>query len=278
MDPELAAEILGSEPLLRLGVLLGMLGLMAAWEGLRPRRPATTRRRRWTANLALVAIDAAAVRLLLPAATVGIALFAENRGWGLLPLLDLPTWLALAASLILLDLALYLQHVATHKIPLLWRLHRVHHSDLAIDVTTAVRFHPIEILLSLAYKGAVVVMLGAPAVAVLLFELLLNGSALFNHGNVRLPPRLDAILRRLWVTPDMHRIHHSVERDETDSNYGTCLSLWDRLFGTYRAQPRAGHEGLVIGLAEWRDDRDQRLWNLLAQPFAHRAPRGGARP
>jgi sterol desaturase/sphingolipid hydroxylase (fatty acid hydroxylase superfamily) len=268
MADDWTAAILGSEPVIRLAVLAGVLGVMVGWELLAPRRALVeSRRRRWLANLGIVLVDTAILRLAVPGAAVGLAVLAQQHGWGLLPLLDLPAWAAIALSLLLLDAALYGQHVATHAVPFLWRLHRVHHTDLDIDVTTGLRFHPFEIVLSLVYKGAVVVALGAPPVAVLMFEVLLNAGSLFSHGNVRLPLGLDRLIRLAWVTPDMHRVHHSILRQETDSNYGTCLSLWDRVFGTYRAQPQAGHDGLVIGIEAFRGRTDQGLGALLLQPF-----------
>lgn len=261
------------EPALRVAVLLGMLGLMAGWEVLAPRRALSRPRRgRWFANLGLIMISVALLRLALPAATVGVAILAQERGWGLLPLLTLPAWLIFALSLLLLDLALYTQHVVTHQVPLLWRMHRVHHTDLDFDVTTGIRFHPAEILLSQLYKMAVVAALGLHPVAVLAFELLLTGSVLFNHSNIRLPAAADRAIRRLWVTPDMHRVHHSALRTETDSNYGSCLSLWDRIFGTYNAQPQAGHEAVQLGLETFRAPADQGLWPLLWLPLRRTQP------
>jgi sterol desaturase/sphingolipid hydroxylase (fatty acid hydroxylase superfamily) len=258
------------EMAVRVVAFAGVLGLMLAWERLRPRRLRSARDRlqRWRANLGLVAIDAIAVRLIFPVAAVGAAALAEARGWGLLNALDLPAWLSFAVALVVLDLAIYAQHVAFHKVPALWRLHRVHHSDVDLDATTGLRFHPVEIVLSMAFKVALVLALGAPAVAVVVFEVGLNALAMFNHANVRLPLRVDRVLRRLIVTPDMHRVHHSIHRDETDSNYGFNLSLWDRLFRTYRAQPRDGHEAMSIGLDVFRDAGDGTLRRLLTQPLA----------
>jgi sterol desaturase/sphingolipid hydroxylase (fatty acid hydroxylase superfamily) len=207
------------------------------------------------------------VRLVYPAAAVGTALLAEARGWGLFRALEAPTWLAIAASVILLDLAIYLQHVLFHAVPVLWRLHRMHHADLEFDVTTGVRFHPIEILLSIGIKLGVVAALGTPAVAVLVFEVLLNATSMFNHGNVWLPAQIDRELRWIVVTPEMHRVHHSVVPRETNSNFGFNLPWWDRLFGTYRAQPAAGHEGMTIGIAQFRDPSEVRLDRMLIQPF-----------
>lgn len=260
--------ILAQEGALRFGCFLSVMLIVLGCERARPRRmTATSRPRRWLVNLGLVALDVLAVRLLLPAAMVTAALFAAERGWGLFNHLAAPFWLAALVSIVVLDLGVWAQHLAMHKFPPLWRLHRVHHTDIDIDVSTGVRFHPVEILLSMIYKSLLVVALGAPAMAAVAFEILLNASSLFTHGNVRLPTALDRALRLLVVTPDMHRVHHSVLRTETDSNYGFTLSLWDRLFGTYRAQPRAGHEGMILGLPEFRDPRDQRLDRVLLQPL-----------
>jgi sterol desaturase/sphingolipid hydroxylase (fatty acid hydroxylase superfamily) len=261
-------DLLAHESAIRLGCFLGILLAMMGWEWRLPRRaPSLPRARRWPANLGIVAVDSAVLRLAFPVLAVGAAQLAETRGWGLFHWLNAPFWPAFVASMLLLDLTIYAQHVAFHKIPLLWRLHRMHHTDLDFDVTTALRFHPLEIVLSMLIKWAVVVLLGAPPVAVLVFEVVLNATAMFNHGNVRLPPRLDRALRWLVVTPDMHRVHHSIRREETDSNFGFNLPWWDRLFGTYRDQPRDGHSGMTIGLEYFRDWRATRLEGLLLQPF-----------
>src|SRR5688500_18149817 len=241
---------------------------MVLWEILAPRRrQAIVRLRRWPSNLAVVALDTLLVRLVCPTAAVGVALVAQIGGWGLLPALNVPPWLAVLVAVVVLDLAIYLQHVLFHAVPVLWRLHRMHHADLEIDVTTGARFHPIEILLSMAIKLGVVAALGAPAVAVLVFEVLLNATSMFNHANVRLPLRLDRVLRWLVVTPDMHRVHHSILPHETNSNFGFNLPWWDRLFGTYRAQPQAGHAAMTIGIEQFRDPRELRLDRMLLQPF-----------
>ena len=262
-------SIVSNEMALRLAAFAAVLAAMMAWERFRPRRlrSACDRPQRWRANFGLVAIDAIAVRLIFPAAAVGAAALAEARGWGLLNALEVPAWLAFAIALVILDLAIYAQHVAFHKVPLLWRLHRVHHSDVDLDVTTGLRFHPVEIVLSMAFKMALVLALGAPVAAVIVFEVVLNATAMFNHANVHLPRRLDRAARRLIVTPDMHRVHHSIHRDETDSNYGFNLSVWDRLFETYRAQPRDGHQAMRIGLEVFRDPGDGSLRRLLTQPL-----------
>lgn len=253
---------------IRLGAFAAIFAVMALWEVLAPRRHQTVGRwRRWPANLGIVVLDSLLVRVIFPTAAVGVALFAEARGWGVFHALEVPAWLAVLASMLVLDLAVYLQHVLLHAVPLLWRLHRVHHTDLEIDVTTGARFHPLEILLSLLFKFGVIATLGAPAVAVLAFEVVLNVSSMFNHGNVRLPRRLDAALRWLLVTPDMHRVHHSWYPDETNANFGFNLSWWDRLFGTYRAQPRDGHTGMTIGINQFRDPRELRLDRMLWQPL-----------
>ncbi|MCH7544317.1 MAG: sterol desaturase family protein [Proteobacteria bacterium] len=241
---------------------------MVLWEFLAPRRtPAMSRWLRWPSNLAIVALNTLLLRLVFPAAAVGLALIGEQRDWGLLNNLGAPTWAAIALSVLLLDLAIYGQHVMFHAVPALWRLHRMHHADLDFDVTTGARFHPIEILLSLGIKLAVVAALGAPALGVLIFEVILNATSMFNHGNVRMAPRLDRVLRCFVVTPDMHRVHHSVIPRETNSNFGFSLPWWDRLLGTYRAQPAAGHQGMTIGIEQFRAPRDQRLDRMLAQPF-----------
>ena len=237
---------LAAEPLIRLGGFAGVLALMVLWELLAPRRPqAIGRRTRWPSNLGVVLVDTLVLRLLFPTAGIGLALLGESRGWGLLHSLPLPSWIKIIAAIVLLDLVIYLQHVLFHAVPVLWRLHRMHHADLEFDATTGVRFHPVEIVLSMVLKLGAVAALGAPAAGVLLFEVLLNATSLFNHGNVRLPERLDRILRWIVVTPEMHRVHHSVVSRETNSNFGFNLPWWDRLFGTYRAQPAAGHEGMT---------------------------------
>lgn len=257
------------EPTLRLGAFIAMTVMMAGWEAVAPRRPlARGRWRRWPVNLGLVAINTALLRIAFPAAVVAAAAtWAEGRGIGLFNMAALPRGLAIALSVVALDLVIYGQHVAFHHVGPLWRLHRVHHADLDMDFTTGVRFHPIEILLSVLVKIAAVIALGAPAAAVVIFEIALNASSLFNHGNVRLAPAIDGRLRILVVTPDMHRVHHSVLRAETDSNFGFCLSLWDRLFGTYRASPARGHDAMVIGLPAYRGADKQGLVRLLLNPF-----------
>ena len=256
---------------IRLGAFAGIFAVMALWEVLAPRRPQPIGRlARWPGNLGIVVLDSVLVRLLVPTTAVGAALFAQAHGWGLWHVLQLPAWLALPASLLLLDLAIYLQHVLFHAVPGLWRLHRMHHTDLEFDVTTGARFHPLEILLSLLIKLGVIVALGAPALAVLVFEVVLNATSMFNHGNVRLPRRLDGLLRWVVVTPDMHRVHHSVIPRETDSNFSFNLPWWDRLLGTYRDQPREGHIGMTIGLKEFRDAGRLGIGYLLMLPFRSR--------
>jgi sterol desaturase/sphingolipid hydroxylase (fatty acid hydroxylase superfamily) len=260
--------ILAFEPMIRLAVFLAILLAMTLWEILAPRRSQQYRRRqRWPHNLMLVAVDTLAVRLLFPLAAVGAALAAAQQGWGLLNILSLPTWLNIILAVLVLDLVIYFQHRAFHAVPWLWRLHRMHHADLEFDVTTGLRFHPFEILVSMIIKLVAVIALGAPALAVLVFEVVLNASSMFNHGNVRLPESMDRRLRLLIVTPDMHRVHHSVMHQETDSNFGFNLPWWDRLFGTYRAQPVAGHLGMKVGLEDFRQARELRLDRMLLQPF-----------
>lgn len=261
-------SLLQYEASIRLGCFITILLLMALWEYASPRRPLhLSRLRRWPSNLGIVAVDSLMLRLTMPLLAVGMAAEAETRNWGVFNILETTGWLAGFFSFVLLDLAIYVQHVIFHKAPVLWRLHRMHHTDTDFDVTTGLRFHPLEILLSMGIKIAVVVALGAPVVAVLAFEVALNGSSMFNHGNVGLPARLDRALRLFIVTPEMHRVHHSIYRDETDSNFGFNLPWWDRLFGTYRAQPRDGHLNMAIGLPIFRDRRSVDLHWLLAQPF-----------
>ena len=263
-----ASSVLDVEPGIRLAAFAGVFTMMALWELLAPRRPLTIgRKRRWPSNLGIVALDTLLLRLLFPTAAVGSALLGGARGWGLLPGLGISGWPAVAVAIVALDLAVYLQHVLFHAVPALWRLHRMHHADLDFDVTTGNRFHPIEILLSMVWKLAIVVALGAPALAVLAFEVLLNATAMFNHGNVRLPEPLDRWLRWLVVTPDMHRVHHSIVPVETNSNFGFNLPWWDRLLGTYRAAPAAGHDRMTIGLEPFRDPAELRLDRMLLQPF-----------
>jgi sterol desaturase/sphingolipid hydroxylase (fatty acid hydroxylase superfamily) len=270
----MSETILVQEPMLRIGVFLAVLLAMAVWEVAAPRRRQEIPRViRWTNNLALVVVDTLILRLSFPILAVGLALIAEERGWGLFNVLEVPLWLAVLLSILLLDLAIYLQHVLFHAVPALWRLHRMHHADLEFDVTTGLRFHPVEILLSMAIKLAVVAALGAPAVAVLIFEVLLNATAMFNHANIRLPAGVDRVLRWIVVTPDMHRVHHSVIPVETNSNFGFNLPWWDRLLGTYRAQPKAGHEGMTIGIEQFRTPRDLWLDRMLIQPL--RGPASG---
>ena len=264
----MADFILSNEPVIRLGFFIGIFALMACWEVLAPRRkPLYGRLRRWPSNLGIVVLNTLLLRLLFPAAAVGAALLAERGGWGLFNYYRLPFWLAALASVMLLDLIIYLQHVLFHAAPLLWRLHRMHHTDLDYDLTTGARFHPVEIILSMLIKLAFVIALGAPPAAVVIFEILLNATAMFNHSNIRLPRPIDRVLRWIVVTPDMHRVHHSVLIDETNSNFGFNLPWWDRLFGTYRDQPRAGHENMTIGLNMFRDPADLRLDRMLIQPL-----------
>lgn len=260
------------EAAIRLVCFAAILTAMAGWEGIAPRRALSLSRTvRWPANLGIVFLNGLILRLLFPAAAAGMAAFAGRHGWGLFNYIEAPFWAAAAGSVIALDFVIYMQHVVFHAVPALWRLHRVHHADLDIDVTTGVRFHPIEILLSLLIKFAAVIVLGPPVFAVVLFEVLLNGTAMFNHGNVRLPPPLDRVLRWVVVTPDMHRVHHSMDPDETNSNFGFNLPWWDRLFGTYRDQPRLGHTGMTIGIRTFRDPATcSRLTRMLVLPFSGR--------
>ncbi|NJO33578.1 MAG: sterol desaturase family protein [Rhodospirillales bacterium] len=264
--------ILTNEPLIRMAFFLGILLAMALWEVAAPRRRhEIPRLLRWSSNLGVVVVDTLLVRLTFPIVAVGLALVAQERGWGLFNVFEMPAWIAFVVSVLALDLAIYLQHVMFHAVPALWRLHRMHHADLEFDVTTGLRFHPVEILLSMGIKLAVVAALGPPAVAVLVFEVLLNATAMFNHSNVAIPPAIDRFLRLVVVTPDMHRVHHSVHPSETNSSFGFNLPWWDRLLGTCRPQPRDGHEAMTIGIEQFRTRRDLWLDRMLVQPLLGRA-------
>jgi sterol desaturase/sphingolipid hydroxylase (fatty acid hydroxylase superfamily) len=252
----------------RIGCAAALFALLAGWEWLAPRRPLWLGRlRRWPGNLGIVAVDTLVVRLLVPTAVVGAALTAAGNGTGLFHWLNLRLSVATVLGFLILDLAIYLQHVAFHHIPWLWPLHRMHHADLDIDVTTGFRFHPFEILISLGIKIAVVMAFGIPPVAVFVFEAVLNATSLFNHSNISVRPGVERLLRLVVVTPDMHRVHHSVLRAETDSNFGFNLPWWDWLFGTYRREPQAGHNGMTIGLPIFRSKGELRLDRMLTQPF-----------
>lgn len=264
--------LIGNEPWLRLGVFLGVFALCAAGERLRPRRDRHfPRARRWFTNFSMLGLATLLVRastLLLPVlGTTMAASLPARHGWGLLHQLTLPVWLELAIAVVVLDLVVWAQHLATHHVPTLWRLHRVHHSDRDLDTSSALRFHPLEILFSAVLKLIAVLALGASVGAVILFEIILNASALFNHANMELPGWLDRLLRTVLVTPDMHRVHHSVIRAEHDRNFGFFLSVWDRLFGTYKERPDAGHTSMIIGLDAWQDDRPAQLAWSLCLPF-----------
>jgi sterol desaturase/sphingolipid hydroxylase (fatty acid hydroxylase superfamily) len=265
---------------LRFGLFLAVFAALAAWEIAAPRRILLMpKARRWLANLGILIVNAVVVRAVAPAAAVGIAMLSEQRGIGLLHALEMPQPLGILLAVLALDLAIYLQHVMFHAVPLLWRLHRVHHADLDIDVTTGTRFHPIEILLSLAIKAAAIFLIGASVFAVLIFEIVLNLSSMFNHSNIRIPKLADAVLRLFIVTPDMHRVHHSIHRDETDRNFGFNLTWWDHIFGTYRGQPRGGHEKMLIGIPSFRDPRHcVTLPGILAMPFVKERNTAAARP
>ena len=261
--------ILAHEANIRMGFFFGILTVMAVWEIIAPRRALTVSKTiRWVNNLGIVFLYSLLVRLVFPTAAIGVALFAQQHGWGLLNYYSLPFWLAVLITVVAMDFIIYLQHVLVHAVPTLWRLHRLHHADLDYDLTTGARFHPIEIFISLGIKFATIVVLGPPVVAVIIFEVVLNFMAMFNHANVKLPLGLDRLLRLFIVTPDMHRVHHSVEDDEANSNFGFNISVWDRLFGTYRDQPRAGHEGMTIGIHKFRDPKEVSwLPGMLMLPF-----------
>ncbi|MEM7472116.1 MAG: sterol desaturase family protein [Pseudomonadota bacterium] len=259
-----------NETLIRLSIFIGLFAVLATIEVFAPRRVLSqSKPRRWTTNWGFTIANTVmlnALALAMPLLAVGAAIDAGASGWGLFHSLALPAWLEIALAILILDFAIWLQHLITHKIPFLWRLHRVHHADVDIDVTTAIRFHPVEIALSMGLKIGLVYLLGPAVIAVILFEIILNGTAMFNHSNIKLPIWVDRILRRIIVTPDMHRVHHSVDRAEHDSNYGFALSIWDQLFRTYIPQPEGGHNGMKIGL-EWQDERPTKLGWSMALPF-----------
>jgi sterol desaturase/sphingolipid hydroxylase (fatty acid hydroxylase superfamily) len=259
---------MSNELLIRLGFFFGILVIMFFWELFAPRRPLITSKvKRWLSNLGLVFIDSITVRLVFPTALVGFALLVQQRGWGLFNQFELPTLLKIVFSVLILDLVIYLQHIMFHVVPLFWRLHMIHHTDMDIDVTTGVRFHPIEIILSMGIKMMAAILIGPPPLAVVIFEVLLNGTSMFNHGNVRYSQNIDSILRLLVVTPEMHRVHHSTIRWESNSNLGFNFPWWDRLFGTYRPQPAKGHLEMTIGLDQYKEPKKLTLPWLLVLPF-----------
>jgi len=269
-DPTVMTEyIINHASFIRIGFFLAILIIMGSWEFIAPRRVLSLPRlTRWTGNLGIVFLNSIILRFLFPAGAVGMALLAESHGWGIFHSLTVPYAMAVILSVVIMDLAIYFQHIMLHAVPALWRLHRVHHVDLDFDVTTGGRFHPIEIVLSMLIKFSIILLLGAPAIAVVVFEVLLNATSMFNHSNVRLPLVLDRIIRLVIVTPDMHRVHHSILDDETNSNFGFNLSVWDRIFGTYRDQPRDGHRKMTIGIRGFRKPQEaNRLWAMLAIPF-----------
>jgi sterol desaturase/sphingolipid hydroxylase (fatty acid hydroxylase superfamily) len=261
--------LIANEVGIRLGFFFGVFAIMALWELASPRRVlSVSKPLRWINNLGLVFLNSFVLRLLFPAAAVGVAVFATQQGWGLLNYYQLPLLWSVIIAVITMDFVIYVQHVMVHAIPLLWRFHRVHHADLDYDVTTGARFHTLEIILSMLIKFATILLLGPPVVGVIIFEVMLNATAMFNHANIRLPDAVDRMLRWVLVTPDMHRVHHSVEDNETNSNFGFSLTWWDRLFGTYIAQPRAGQTGFTIGIHKYRDEKQvDRLPGMLMLPF-----------
>ena len=261
--------LLANEKVIRMSFFFGMLVLIGLWELAAPKRALTISKSvRWINNLGLVFFNSFMLRVLFPAAAVGVVVFASEQGWGLFNYVEVPFWFEVVASIIIMDFVIYIQHVMVHAIPVLWRLHRLHHADLDYDVTTGARFHPIEIILSMLIKFATILLLGPAVIAVIIFEVMLNATAMFNHGNISLPKTLDKYLRLFLVTPDMHRVHHSIEDDEANSNFGFSLPWWDRLFGTYRDQPRAGHQAMTIGINKYRDPK-QVSWlpGMLMLPF-----------
>ena len=261
--------VINHETAIRLGFFSGILGAMALWELAAPRRVLTVPKLiRWVNNIGIVVINSFLLRIIFPSATVGVSVFAQKHGWGLFNHFQLPYWVDVVLSVIALDFIIYLQHVMFHAVPVFWRIHRMHHTDLDFDVTTGIRFHPMEILLSMLIKSAGVVVLGPPVLGLIIFEVALNATSMFNHSNVRMLRGVDRIFRWFVVTPDMHRVHHSIEERETNSNFGFNLPWWDRLLGTYRNQPRMGHEGMTIGLEDFRDKkRCVMLPGMLSIPF-----------
>jgi sterol desaturase/sphingolipid hydroxylase (fatty acid hydroxylase superfamily) len=266
---------MNNEPVIRFVFFFGSLILMALWETLSPcRRLSVSKSMRWFSNLGLAVLNTVILRAIFPFAAVGIAKIATEQSWGLFNVVSLPYWQTVVLSIAGLDLIIYLQHVMFHALPSLWRLHKVHHADRDFDVTTGLRFHPIEILLSMGIKIAAIVLLGAPVTAVLIFEILLNATALFNHGNVSLPPQLDRFLRWFVVTPDMHRVHHSVIPRETNSNFGFNLPWWDYLLGTYRSHASLSHQDMTIGLSEYQTTfKIEQLHWMLIMPFLKESSR-----
>lgn len=261
--------VITNEKPIRMSFFFGMLIVMALWEILAPRRALTISKIvRWVNNLGLVFFNSFLLRLIFPAAAVGMAVFASENGWGIFNYYQVPFWVAVVVSVVVMDFIIYLQHVMVHAVPALWRLHRMHHADLDFDVTTGARFHPLEIILSMLIKFATIIVLGPPVLAVVIFEVVLNATAMFNHANVRLPLGLDRILRWIVVTPDMHRVHHSIEDDEANSNFGFNLPWWDRFFGTYRDQPRGGHDGMKIGIRKYREAKEVAWFpGMMMLPF-----------
>ncbi|MCF6150316.1 MAG: sterol desaturase family protein [Candidatus Kuenenia sp.] len=261
--------ITNHEIVIRLGFFLGILGVMTLWEWVAPRRVlAISKPLRWSNNIGIVIINSFLLRIIFPSAAVGMAVFAKKHGWGLFNHMHLSYTVAVIISVVAMDFFIYLQHVMFHAVPVFWRIHRMHHADLDFDVSTGIRFHPIEILLSMLIKFAGIVVMGTPLLSIIIFEVALNATSMFNHGNVRMFYGIDRILRWFVVTPDMHRVHHSAEKHETNSNFGFNLPWWDYLLGTYRNQPRMGHEGMVIGLHDFRDKkRCVMLPGMLAIPF-----------
>ncbi len=259
------------EAIIRLGTFAGIFLIMALLEIAMPRKKRVLGRgSRWFTNMSLVLVDTLAIRLIMPILAVGMADYAAGRGWGLLALVDLPMWVEIIIAFLLLDMLIYAQHIGFHKIPILWRIHKVHHADRDLDVTSGARFHPLEAVISMAYKLICIALIGPAAFAVFLFEVVLNAASMFNHANVRLPLGLDRLMRFFIVTPDMHRVHHSVLERETNSNYSFFLTIWDRLFRTYTAQPEQGHDGMIVGLSEYQNDKPANLiWSLFV-PFARK--------
>lgn len=261
--------IINHEVPLRVGGFFGILGIMYLWEMIAPRRALTIPKPlRWVNNIGMVFLNSFLLRIIFPSAAVGVATLAQKHDWGFFYYLKVSYTLAVLSSIIAMDFFIYLQHVMFHAVPAFWRVHRMHHADLDIDVTTGIRFHPVEIILSMLIKFAVIVIIGPPVVSVIMFEVVLNATSMFNHANLYIPRNIDKVMRWFMVTPDMHRVHHSADPNETNTNFGFNMPWWDRLLGTYKNQPLLGHEGMIIGLREFRDLRQSTMLpGMLAIPF-----------
>jgi len=264
--------LIQNEPIIRMSFFFGMIILMGSWELYAPKKaPTISKAYRWVNNLGLVFFNSFIIKILLPIASTSVAVLAMQNNWGVLNYYEIPTWIGVIVFIVVMDLIIYFQHIMVHAIPIFWRLHRVHHADLDYDTTTGSRFHPIEIVLSMFIKFTAIVLIGPSVIAVILFEIILNAMAMFNHGNVSLNKTLDKYLRYFIVTPDMHRVHHSIEQHETNSNFGFNISLWDRIFGTYKQDAKAGQENMIIGIQDITEKKQtNNIFGMLMIPFIKR--------